>query len=126
VAKILKTKKDKQQFTRWLKALRSEKYSQCRGRLQGPDGFCCLGVACDVLIPDKEKHMSGDFLSGYFPNHQAAPQWLNHVNCDFSEKTKIEGKSQNLSEMNDNQSMPFALIADCLEIVYENELNEFK
>lgn len=29
-------------------ALRSGKYKQGRGHLRGDDGFCCLGVACDV------------------------------------------------------------------------------
>ena len=29
-------------------ALRSGKYKQCTGALRKDDGFCCLGVACDV------------------------------------------------------------------------------
>lgn len=33
----------------WIKALRSGKYKQTRGRLKGDGGFCCLGVLCDVL-----------------------------------------------------------------------------
>ena len=32
----------------WLKALESGDYLQTLGRLRNPDGFCCLGVACDL------------------------------------------------------------------------------
>lgn len=33
---------------KWLRALRSGKYAQTRGTLKADDGYCCLGVACDV------------------------------------------------------------------------------
>ncbi len=33
---------------KWVKALRSGKYSQTTGKLRKPDGFCCLGVLCDI------------------------------------------------------------------------------
>jgi len=31
-----------------ISALRTNGYPQSRGGLAGPNGFCCLGVACDV------------------------------------------------------------------------------
>lgn len=41
----------------WLDALRSGKYMQGKGRLRaklnGVDRFCCLGVLCDLLEPDR-------------------------------------------------------------------------
>jgi hypothetical protein len=37
---------------KWIAALRSGKYKQGRGRLNGPDGYCCLGVLCEVFIAD--------------------------------------------------------------------------
>ncbi len=33
---------------KWVKALRSGKYEQANGKLRVGDGFCCLGVACDL------------------------------------------------------------------------------
>lgn len=44
---------DKKIKRRWIRALRSGKYEQCKGylHLEG-DGFCCLGVLCDVLKKD--------------------------------------------------------------------------
>lgn len=32
----------------WLEALRSGKYQQTHARLKKPDGYCCLGVLCDI------------------------------------------------------------------------------
>ena len=33
----------------WLQALESGEYAQSKGCLYDGEGFCCLGVACDVL-----------------------------------------------------------------------------
>jgi hypothetical protein len=32
----------------WIAALRSGKYQQTTGRLRDSNGFCCLGVLCDL------------------------------------------------------------------------------
>lgn len=37
----------------WVEALRSGKYSQTSGRLRRQDGFCCLGVLCDLMDTTK-------------------------------------------------------------------------
>lgn len=34
----------------WTTALRSGQYEQCAGRLHVDNGFCCLGVAFDLLV----------------------------------------------------------------------------
>ena len=42
---------------KWVAALRSRKYGQCRGELckigKDYDRFCCLGVACDLFQIEK-------------------------------------------------------------------------
>lgn len=44
---------DKKIKKRWLKALRSGKYEQYIGALHlKGDGYCCLGVLCDILRKD--------------------------------------------------------------------------
>ena len=35
--------------TKWLKTLRSGKYSQGFGQLKSADGYCCLGVLCEAM-----------------------------------------------------------------------------
>lgn len=39
-------------FRRWLAALRSGDYRQTKGCLFDDQGYCCLGVACDVFHQD--------------------------------------------------------------------------
>jgi hypothetical protein len=39
----------------WITALRSGKYKQSRGFLKTKDGFCCLGVLCDVYAKTQKK-----------------------------------------------------------------------
>lgn len=40
---------DKQIKTEWVAALRSGEFNQGYGRLRRADGFCCLGVLCEIL-----------------------------------------------------------------------------
>ena len=35
---------------KWVAALRSDEYEQSKGRLRRVDGFCCLGVACELAV----------------------------------------------------------------------------
>jgi hypothetical protein len=37
---------------RWIEALRSGKYAQTTSHLSDKNGFCCLGVLCDLYIQD--------------------------------------------------------------------------
>lgn len=49
----------------WVEALRSGKYRQVKGRLKTVDGYCCLGVACEVAIKAGVPVSVGTF--GLFP-----------------------------------------------------------
>lgn len=53
----------------WLDALRSGKYQQTDGYLHIDDGFCCLGVACDIQHSSaptwKERDTRESELAGY-------------------------------------------------------------
>lgn len=37
---------------KWVETLKSGDYKQATGYLQTPDGFCCLGVACDLYAEE--------------------------------------------------------------------------
>ena len=37
---------------RWIKALRSDKYEQTQNNLRNVNGYCCLGVLCDVIMKE--------------------------------------------------------------------------
>ncbi len=61
----------------WVAALRSGKYQQAKTRLRKAEGYCCLGVACDIHDPtlwrtnltlssDKETHYHYEFNEGVY------------------------------------------------------------
>jgi hypothetical protein len=99
----------------WIKGLRSGEYTQTTDSLQDEIGYCCLGVACKVLIPvDQQKLNMFGYLFGVMPNDQPnAPKWLKDIIVDFSKKT---GKY--LTALNDIDGLSFNEIADVLEMVY--------
>lgn len=39
----------------WVEALRSGKYNQGKGFLKTDNGFCCLGVLCDIYAKTQKK-----------------------------------------------------------------------
>ncbi len=40
---------------KWIKALRSGDFQQCRGALKTNKGYCCLGVLCELYLNDHPK-----------------------------------------------------------------------
>lgn len=62
---------------KWLTALRSGEYPQTKGALHNTEGYCCLGVLCDIAakegivneLPPGEYHLYGTFngASSYLP-----------------------------------------------------------
>ena len=119
MSELLKTKKDMREFKKWIMALRSGEYKQTRGRLEDDLGFCCLGLACKILIPEKHLVLNhAEFIFGVYPARQTnAPKWLNEINVDFEVKT-----STYLAELNDTKKFTFDEIADCLEAVYVHKV----
>lgn len=109
------TKKDIKQIEKWIEALRSGKYSQTIRELQNETGYCCLGVACKVIIPITHQELNENkTLVGGFPTAQRhSPNWLKDINNDVNDKL---GKS--LSSLNDNYGVTFNEIADIIELVY--------
>lgn len=37
---------------KWINALESGEYKQTKGKLQDQNGYCCLGVLCDLAIQE--------------------------------------------------------------------------
>jgi hypothetical protein len=99
----------------WISALRSGNYEQGKGNLQTNKGFCCLGVACKVLIPvDQQKLNANGFLHGSLPDDQPnAPEWLQEIDDNFREKT-----GKRLVSLNDYENYSFDEIANLLEKNY--------
>ena len=111
---------NQRQLKKWIAALDSGKYKQSRHHLQTTFGYCCLGVACVVLIPKDKLTVRHDtnLLRGGFPGDQPhAPSWLKKVEGDFEKKTGYP-----ITHFNDHQRYSFGEIATLLELVYIHKI----
>lgn len=62
---------------RWIEALRSGEYPQCRGSLKTQDGYCCLGVLTDLYL----KETGGEWVPGG-SNSEDPSYWGIQTNLD--------------------------------------------
>jgi hypothetical protein len=101
---------------RWLEALRSRRYKQTSGCLRDSEGFCCLGVLCDVVAPDLglkwEKGKSARLDFSIAGSHVTLP--LEVVEAAGVSGIGVLPFGGNLSHLNDN-GHTFAMIADVIE-----------
>lgn len=111
------TKPSKKDIKIWSKALRSGKYKQAMDNLQNEHGFCCLGVACKVFVPEYTKTANGWLLGGIPKITGGAPMWLSDVDYHFRAITGF-----GLTMLNDGLDFTFDEIADILEAVYIHEV----
>ena len=88
---------------KWVAALRSGKYEQCRGDLRRGDKFCCLGVACDLIDKDGWEKEVGSFGMG----------WNGYESADLP--FILSDESRILVELNDTAGLSFEEIADYIE-----------
>ena len=111
----------------WVKALRSDKFSQSKHVLQDSRGFCCLGVACDIfaetlsLKVDKILYDGGGFEVFYNYDSQVLPSVVQkHLGLISPEglfkSPRREGAhpGETLSSVND-EGATFEQIATMLE-----------
>lgn len=109
---------------KWVAALRSGEYAQGRGLLRSEDGYCCLGVLCDVFMKETGEGEWADPLEngdlyfrldneseGYFPP-QRVYEWAGLVEKDGS-YTDLRHLTS-LVDLNDNR-VPFEEIANVIE-----------
>lgn len=101
---------------KWVAALRSGEYKQVTGNLRKGDGFCCLGVACDVFL--KNGGELSIIYSGQIAEYDgrvgALPirvrDWLGMRDRFGS----IDELGTDLASLND-QGKPFDSIADVID-----------
>jgi hypothetical protein len=107
----------KSDFKKWISALRSGEYIQIRGTMQNTNGYCCLGVACKVLINEPTLVDNNKYLYGDKPIYQHnSPEWLTEIDIIVED---IHGTS--LTAMNDVYGSSFKEIANFLEITFLNK-----
>jgi hypothetical protein len=121
----------KRQIETWVRALRSGEYEQARHVLQKGEKFCCLGVACDIFIPNIKKLTYRGRLVGSVPSTQLhSPEWLTLIDNNFYLNTGVylhnlnDGIGNGRTHVNVDENelrdlrYTFDEIADLLELVY--------
>lgn len=107
---------------KWVDALRSGVYQQTNGYLKRRDGFCCLGVLCDVVKDELnlEWQASDDIetFTEYIISNQASYLpivVLNHCGINNVNPLVIyHGEPKFLAELNDSR-ISFDEIANIIE-----------
>lgn len=107
---------------KWVKALRSEKYKQGKEQLRSLDNeFCCLGVLCDITIPNLWKKTKNDYVvrakETLDPKFETTPEKYCYgmLPAKLATKTGLNlDKQLALASMND-EGDDFVKIADWIE-----------
>lgn len=114
---------------KWLDALRSGKYKQTKQMLRDKQGFCCLGVGCDVVDPTcwlDPVSKSGEYAyRGYDGKYEA-------IVSSLPPRSVVEALGLSASvfavaavaAMNDEKGKSFVEIADYLEEKYGRDSQE--
>jgi hypothetical protein len=77
----LKTKMNPEVKQKWIDALRSGKYDQGSEKLRSVQGYCCLGVLCDLY--SKEQSKDWDFVECEETNLQPKDYWYFEGESEF-------------------------------------------
>lgn len=95
----------------WTEALLSGNYDQTKARLyDGDNGFCCLGVLCDLYL--KEKNLEWESKHTIFGQYEYLPESVMKWAELDNDNPKVNGEF--LSELNDG-GKPFSEIAKLIE-----------
>jgi len=112
---------------RWLDALRSGEYKQTTGNLRDINGFCCLGVLCDLQAQERSTNwVKRNNSYGLYGEAQTLPlsvqEWAGLdndigglVDFEYEKDGVMYVKSESLPEINDTWNKNFNEIADLIE-----------
>jgi hypothetical protein len=105
---------------KWVAALRSGEYAQTKGLLRDANGFCCLGVLCDVYYKETgesiwESEQDDDDIRFTFDNQ---PKILPNSVMEWAglpdNNPEINGRNNYAAVLNDDGTT-FNEIADLIE-----------
>lgn len=110
----------------WLQALESGKYDQITAYLHDEIGYCCLGVACELLaeVCEVDVHfsrMEGLYIyAGYTNSLPFEVQNKLHLRNSEGRLTKPYKGAFSLTELNDRKRLSFKEIAAYIRANPEN------
>ena len=98
---------------RWIEALRSGRYEQTEGKLRDGDGFCCLGVLCDISgVSEWDDTGRYDGEDHTLPD--SVQRWAGLGSCSPVLGPR-SGYPQDVTHYNDDLGFSFEQIADLIE-----------
>lgn len=102
---------------KWVEALRSGKYEQTREVLKGDDGYCCLGVLCDISKKGEWTTKCGqnDYDCGSLDKDDVNLPVTVQKWAEMKNNTGKADIHTSLTVMNDDDRMNFKEIADFIE-----------
>lgn len=123
---------NKENVRKWVDALRSGKYKQCRSYLNKGDAYCCLGVACEVAFKNgvaveivnlNENTSNAEAIRSYNKNTIDLPtvvkEWLGFE--QHSPTVRLSNNREEfLTNLNDSYKFSFEQIADLIEAQFIN------
>lgn len=100
---------------RWASALDSGEYKQTVGRLRDDEGFCCIGVLCNIHAQDNPEIAAKETdMYSYLGCEEEAPEevleWSGMKEPEGELPERIRGHMC-LTGLNDNAQMSFPEIA---------------
>ena len=109
--------------TLWIEALRSGEYKQTREYLHNPQGYCCLGVLCDIFRKQNpsscEWVLPQDKGSYVFSTNEEEDGWVQEESYPPILVRDWAGLSYSnmmaLAKLNDDDHFTFNEIANVLE-----------
>ena len=107
---------------KWVAALRSGKYKQTKGRLREDNGFCCLGVLCNLHAEAHPKFAAKQSSKYHYDDNEGLPpkvvtEWAG-ISSDTGFFVDNYGQYFELTVLND-QGKSFKQIADIIEANYK-------
>jgi hypothetical protein len=112
------TKVQKQRIKRFVKALHSGKYKQTTGKLQDANGYCCLGVACDLYRIDMDLKSPSVIATKWGKRHaEKLPPKIQEY-YGFESTNPDLGYTSVATYLNDHRNYSFKKLADLFEKKY--------
>lgn len=108
---------------KWVAALRSGEYQQSQRALKTENGYCCLGVLCDVVRKEqdegewKENEGKQFFVIADVSDYSLPPMPVMHLVDLQTDDPRItlNGETNDISLWNDDYGITFTELADAIE-----------
>ena len=120
---------------KWVDSLRSGNFKQSSNKLQSRNGYCCLGVACEIaknngvsvstVVYDDLKFIGGvdlgeqygvkEWLALDTENGEVLPRYIKDVKCFLLDRYSLSTSCYCLTNVNDILELTFEQIAEVIE-----------